>query len=156
MHEAGALPVGSGRKRRGGNDGPGVLKNICSYGGKPPALVVEAAGVFDKDRNIIVGIRLMIAPRARAVQDNTLQTVALDFGHGDTEALQHRFVLRFVNHPAHCSTTVAGVIIPIAQLKVLSFANPKPPDCRGIWPFSPRFNLSVIDRLAGLLEEAAQ
>src|SRR5438067_5195636 len=105
MHEAGALPVGSGRKRRGGNDGPGVLKNICSYGGKPPALVVETAGVFDKDRNIIVGIRLMIAPCARAVQYNTLQTVAVDFGHGGTEALQHRFVLQFVSHPAYYAQT---------------------------------------------------
>jgi hypothetical protein len=39
--------------------------------------------------------------------------------------------------------------------QVLSFANPNPPDCRGIWPFSPRFNLSVIDWLA-CFEEVAQ
>ena len=57
-----------------------------------------------------MGRPLVIAPCARAIQDNTnnaLKPVAVDLGGGGTEALQHRFVWRFAE----------GHVVPIiAQL----------------------------------------
>jgi hypothetical protein len=116
MHEAGALPVGSSRKGRRGDDGPGVLENIRGYGGKSPALVVETATVLDKYRNIIVGIRAVIAPRPRALQDNALQPVTVNFGKRDAEARQNRVIVRrLVSHAA-----VIGQLLCVPQIHSVS------------------------------------
>ena len=47
---------------------------------------VNVPNVFEKNGNVVIGIPLRIAPRARAKEDNTLNTVAIEFGYGDAEA----------------------------------------------------------------------
>src|SRR5271168_2562922 len=96
--------IGPGRKGGGGNDRACVQKNIGADGGKAKALVCERANVFEKNGNVVVGVRLRIAARARAKKDDTLNTVAIDFGYGGAEAGQYRIVERFFRH---CVSIVA-------------------------------------------------
>ncbi len=82
------LPVGSGRKRQGIDDGPCLIENIGFNLREPPAFFPKTIRVLQKNGNVVIGIRARLTARVRAIQHHTVEAFAVGFVQRCPEAFK--------------------------------------------------------------------
>ena len=94
MHEAGPIPVRAGPEWYGRDVRASVEQNIRRDHGKPVVFLIEGAGIFDEDSDVVIRIRTVIATSTGTEQHDPFGAIAVQFIDGGTEAAEDRIIGR--------------------------------------------------------------